>query len=203
MDALISLNIAYFLIVAAVMLAFATILFPRSRLSKIGMGFCLVAGGFELFNFTANPWALLVVAFCPLPFFLAFRQSSPRRPLLIVTAVMLIFGSIFLFVDKNGSPTVNTALLWLVSTICAHFILVVTDRRLNAADARRGGDPDSYIGLIGTATTNVGDVGLVNIEGEICSARSDQSIPAGSRVRVLKLEGRLLVVKKVEKLSGK
>jgi len=201
MDFLINPNIAYLFVVAAVMLAITTILFPRSGLSKIGMLLCLGAAGFELFHFQANPWALLVVALSPLPFFVATRQAGPRRILLVVTAALLIFGSAFLLVDKKGLPVVNTALLWLVSTLCAEFIWVATERRLNAQGTRRGVDPDSLVGLIGTATTQVEDVGLVQIEGETCSARSDQPIPSGSPVRVLKCEGRVLVVKKVEKLT--
>jgi membrane protein implicated in regulation of membrane protease activity len=134
---------------------------------------------------------------------MATRQAGPRRPLLAVAAGMLVFGSMFLFVDKKGIPVVNIGLLLLVSMICAQFIWVSTERRLNGQGTKRGGDPNSLIGLIGTATTQVEDVGQVKIEGEICSARSDQFIPAGSTVRVVKIEGRILVVKKVEKLTGK
>lgn len=203
MNFLINPNIAYLFVVAAVMLAITSLLFPRFNLSKIGSLVCLVGAGFELFNLQANPWALVVVALSPLPYFVATRQAGPRRPLLVVTAGMLVFGSVFLLVDKKGLPVVNSGLLWLVSTICVQFIWVATERRLNAQGTRRGIDPDSLVGLVGTATTQVEDVGLVKIEGETCSARSDQPIPAGSTVRVLKYEGRVLVVKKVEKLTGK
>ena len=203
MNFLINPNIAYLFVVAAFMLAMTSLLFPRSNLSKIGTLVCLVGAGFELFNLHANPWALVGVAFSPLTYFMAIRQAGPRRPLLVVTAGMFVFGSWYLLVDEKGLPVVNGGLLMLVSTICALFIWVSTERRLNAQGTRRGFNPDSLVGLVGTATTQVDDVGLVKIEGEICSARSDQPIPAGSTVRVLKLEGRILVVKKVEKLTGK
>ena len=203
MNFLINPNVAYLFVVAAVMLAITSLLFPRSNLSKIATLVCLAGAGFELFNLPPNSWALVVVAFSPLSYFMATRQAGPRRPLLVVTAGMLVFGSVFLLVDKKGLPVVNSGLLLLVSIICAQFILVSSERWLNAQGTRRGIDPDSLVGLVGTATTQVEDVGQVNIEGETCSARSDQPIPAGSTVRVLKLEGRVLVVKKVEKLTGK
>jgi membrane-bound serine protease (ClpP class) len=196
-------NIAYLLVVAAAMLTLTSILFPGSNLSKIAILVCLVGAEFELLNLQSNPWALVIVALSPLPYFVAIRQAGLRRPLLVVTAGMLIFGSVFLLVDKKGLPMVNSGLLLLVSIICVQFIWVATERRLNAQGTRRGAEPNSLVGLVGTATTRVEDVGMVNIEGEICSARSDQPIPAGSTVRVLKLEGRILVVKKVEKLTGK
>ncbi len=203
MNFLIDPNIAYLLVVAAVMLAITSLLFPRSTLSKIGTMICLAGAGFELFNLPPNPWALVAVAFSPLTYFMATRQSGPRRSLLIVTAAMFVFGTAFLLVDEKGLPAANSGLILVVSVICAQFIWVSTERRLNAQGARRGVDLDSLIGLVGTAVTQVEDVGLVKIEGEICSARSDQPIPAGSTVRVLKLEGRVLVVKKVENLTGK
>jgi membrane-bound ClpP family serine protease len=117
--------------------------------------------------------------------------------------MIFIFGSVFLFVDEKGLPVVHPALLFLITTICVHYIWVVTEQRLNAQETRRGIDPDSVIGLIGTTTTFVEDVGLVKIEGEIWPACSDQPIPSGSTVRVIKYLGRVLVVKKVEKLDGK
>jgi len=203
MEFLINQNLAYILIVTAVMLTITTFLFPRSILPKIGMVLCLVAAGFELSKLQANAWALLMLALSPFPYFVATGQSSQRRQLLIITVAMLFFGSAFLFVDENGSPAINMGLLFFVSVFCALFILVATEGKLNARDSNRGINPDSYIGLIGKAITNIDDVGLVQIEGETCSARSDQPILAGSPVRILKYEGRVLVVKKVEKLAGK
>ncbi len=203
MNSLINPNIAYLFFVAAVMLAMTSTLSPRSNLSKIGALVCLGGVMFELFNLKVNPWALLVAGFSPLVYFMATQQTGPRRPLLVVTAAMFIFGSAFLLVDENGFPTINIGLVLIVSIVCAQFIWISTDRHLNLRDPRRGVDTNSLIGLIGTATTQVDDMGLVNIEGETCSARSDHPIPAGSTVRVLKLEGRILVVKKVEKLTSK
>jgi membrane-bound ClpP family serine protease len=204
MEFLINQNLAYILLITAVMLTITTFLFPSSILPKIGMVLCLGAAGFEFFKLQANAWALLTIVLSPFPYFVATTgQSSQRRQLLIITVAMLFFGSAFLFVDENGSPSINMGLLFIASIIYALFILVVTEGKLNARDSNRGINPDSYIGLIGKAITNIDDVGLVQIEGETCSACSDQPILAGSPVRILKYKGRVLVVKKVEKLNGK
>lgn len=203
MNALINPNLAYFFVVAAVMLTMTSLLFPHSNWSKIGILVFLVGAEYELYYLHANPWALAAVVLSPLPYFGALRKVGPRRPLLVVTAGMLVLGSIFLLVDQNGLPVVHDGLLFLMSTICAYFILAVTVRRVNPQSTRRGVNPNSLVGLIGTATTLVEDIGLVKVDGEICSARSDHPIPAGSAVRVVKLEGRILVVKKVEKLTRK
>lgn len=203
MNFLLNPNIAYLFFVATVMLAFTNILFPRSSLSKIGTLVCLAGAGYALLNLRVNPWALLAAGLSPLPYFMATQQAGARRPLLVVATGMFVLGSAFLLVDEKGLPTINVGLILLVSTVCAQFIWVSTERRLNAQGTRRGANPDSLVGLIGTAITQIDDVGLVEIEGETCSARSDHPIPAGSMVRVLKYEGRILVVKKAEKPTGK
>lgn len=203
MEFLINQNLAYILSITAVMLAITSFLYPRSILSKIGTVLFVGAAGFEFSRLQATPWALLILVLSPLPYFVAAGQTTQRRQLLIITVAMLFFGSTFLFVDENGSPAIHMGLLFVVTVFCSYFILVVTEAKLKTRGSNRGINPDSYIGLVGKAITEIDDVGLVEIEGETCSARSDQPVPAGSSVRILKYEGRMLVVKKVEKLSGK
>lgn len=203
MNLLINPNLAYIFAVAAVMLALSAILFPRANWPKSGMVICLLGAGFELFNLRANPWALVAMALCPLPYYAATRQPGARRILLLFTGMIFIFGSVFLLVDEKVMPVVHPALLFLVSIACAHYIWVVSETRLNAQENRRGVDPDSLIGLTGTTTTLVEDVGMVEVNGETWPACSDQPIPAGNTVRVIKYSGRVLVVKKVEKLAAK
>jgi membrane-bound ClpP family serine protease len=204
MDFLININLAYLLIVAAVMRAIMIILSSKTDASAKGIVLCLGIAAYELYYLTANPWALAITALSPFPYFFAVRQTGNFRHLLLVfTAIMLVFGSIFTFMDKSGHPAINPALMWLVSIVCAQFIWVVTDHRLNAKAAKRGIKLDPIVGIIGTAITNVSDMGLVEIEGETCSARSDHPILAGSTVRILKNEGMILVVKKVENLRAK
>lgn len=42
---------------------------------------------------------------------------------------------------------------------------------------------------------------MVEIEGELWTARSDQPIPAGSLVRIVRFDGLYLTVEKVERLN--
>jgi membrane-bound ClpP family serine protease len=204
MNFFININLAYLLIVVAVMLAITNILSPKALVSANGIVICLGEAAFALYHFIASPWALVVTALSPLPYFFAIHQTGNLRHLLLaLTAIMLVFGSAFLFVDKNGHPAINPALMWLVSIICAEFIWVATERRLNTQGGKRGINLDPMVGIIGRAVTNVFDIGLVEFEGETWSARSDHPILAGSTVRILKNEGMILVVKKVEKLIAK
>lgn len=89
MEFLIYPNVAYLLIVTAVMLLMLTLNDPKSTLPKVGMALCFVVAGFEFVYLKGNLWAFLVVALSPLPFFIAIRQTRVHRPLLLATILML------------------------------------------------------------------------------------------------------------------
>jgi membrane-bound serine protease (ClpP class) len=56
---------------------------------------------------------------------------------------------------------------------------------------------ESLIGVTGKARININGEGSVQVGGELWSARSEKSIPAGSKIRVVRREGFTLVVEKV------
>jgi membrane-bound serine protease (ClpP class) len=203
MELLINPNIAYLLIIAAILLFLMTIIFPKSNMAKVGMVLCLGAAGYELVYLHGNPWALLIAALSPLPFFAVIRQTRLHLPLLIITILMLTVGSVFFFVDQNGHPVVNYLLAGGVSIFCGEFIWIAVGRMQNAQGTRLSDNPDSVVGLIGEVRTEIEmhSTGSVDVEGELWMARSKTSIPAGSMVRILRRDGSLLTVKKVEKLT--
>src|SRR6266540_7444765 len=89
MGLLINPNVAYLLVVTAVMLMLLTFMNPKPNWLKIGMAICLVAAGYELVNLKGNPWAFAVVALSPLPLFIAIRQERVNSPLFLLTILML------------------------------------------------------------------------------------------------------------------
>ena len=196
-------NLAHLLVVASVMLLLLTNINPKSTMLKVGMVLCFVAAGYEFVYLKVNPWAFLVVALSPLPFFIAVRQARTHNPLFLISILMLTISSVFLFVDQNNRPVVNYGLAGIVSTLCGAFIWITTERIRNAEGARLSDDPDSVVGLIGEARTDIEahSAGSVLVEGELWQARSKKPIPAGARVRILRQDGFWLTVKEVEKLT--
>ena len=65
-----------------------------------------------------------------------------------------------------------------------------------ATSIRPSPDLPGLVGQIGEARTQVNDEGSVQINGELWSARSEQPIPAGSAIRVVRREGFILIVEK-------
>lgn len=200
MESLINPTVAYLLIVTIVMVLSLTIIDNKFTVSKYGMILCLVVAGYELFYLEVNPWAFLVVALSPLFFHFAIRQTSVHLSLVAIPTLMLALGSFYLFLDENGRPVVNYRLAGLIFTLYSIFIWIRIGRMRNAEGIRLSNNPDSVIGLIGETRTDIDvhSAGSVLVEGELWQARSKKTIPAGSTVRVLRLDGFWLTVKEVE-----
>lgn len=200
MEFLINPTVAYLLIVTTVMLLSLTIIDNTFTVSKYGMILCLVAAGYELFYLEVNPWAFLVVALSPLLFRLAIRQTPAHVSPVAIAILMLALGSFYLFLDENGRPVVNYGLVGFVSTMCGAVISITIERMRNAEGVRLSNYPDSVIGLIGKARTDIEahSAGSVMVEGELWQACSKKPIPAGSTVRILRQNGFWLTVKEVE-----
>jgi len=202
MEFLINPNFAYLLIVTAVMLVLVTITFPSSNIPKIGIPLCLGAAWYELFHLEAAPWALLTAALSPLPFFAGIRQTRMHFPLLVLTILMLTVGSFLMFVDRDGRPIVNSILAGIVSMFCGEFIWIAIERRENTRGLLNlGHDSNSVVGLLGEVRVEIDATGLVLAGGELWPARSKKPIPVGSLVRILRRDGFMLTVKKVEKIN--
>ena len=199
MEFLLNPNVAYILVVAAAMLALTAIVVPGTGLPEIGLVLCLGLAGYSIYSLGINGWALLIVSLSIIPFVFALRAKALRIPLLALSILMLISGSVFLFVDEKGWPAVNPLLAGIVSILCGGFIWIAVDRVLAAQQARPSNNPDALIGKIGESRTEINADGSVQIGGELWSARSEKLIAAGSPVRIVQREGFVLIVEKVSK----
>lgn len=203
MALLIHPNMAYVLVVMAVLLILLTSMYPRSTRMKVGMLFCLVAAGVEFFYLKENPWAFLVVVLSPLPFFSAIRQTPVSKVFLTLTFAMLFVGSFFLFVDEDGVPVINYGLAGLFAVVCAGILWNAVRRMQNREGGRISDDPDSAVGMVAEVSTDIEahSTGSVVLQGQVWRAYSTRSISAGSTVRVLRQEGPVLIVKQVQKIT--
>ncbi|HSG44702.1 MAG TPA: NfeD family protein [Anaerolineales bacterium] len=200
MEFLIKPNIAHIIVVTTILLLFTTLLYPKLSILKVLAGLFLVLSFYELFQLKANFWALALATFSVLPFMVAIRQTEMRLPLVALTILMLVVGSVFLFTNDDGQP-IDLRVSGIISIFCAEFIWISVKREVNKNNPGRGPDPNSVVGLIGEAYTDIHEFGSVRVADEIRQAHSEKFIPTGSTVRVLKDEGFTLFVKKVEKLT--
>jgi membrane-bound serine protease (ClpP class) len=203
MEIIINPKVAYLLIFTGVMLLLIMFNDTKYSLPKIAaMAFCFLAGIAEFFILDGNPWAFLVVVLSPLPFFIAVRQEQRHNPLFLLTIAMLTIGSAYLFTDDLGQPLANLGPAGMVSVFGGLFIWLIVDRKRTADKAPLIGD--TLVGMTGEVFVAIEpfSLGSVRIEGEIWQARSKETLPAGTLVRVISQNGISLTVKKVENIKS-
>src|SRR5258706_913160 len=199
MEFLLDPNVAYVLIVVSVLLGLIAIIIPGTGLPEVALAFCLVLAGYKVYREGINVWAAAILVLSIVPFLFAIRTKIPRLPLLGLTMLLMIGGSVFLFTDKNGWPAVNPILAVIVSLASRALIWFGAERAIAAMQREPVHNPDVLIGPIGEARTEIHSEGSVQAWGELWFARSANMIVEGSAVRILGREGFVLVVEKESK----
>lgn len=199
MDLLLNPNIAYVLIVASVLLALVAIITPGTGVAEVLLVFCLMLAGYQVYHLGINAWAVTILLLSLFPFFMAIRSKRWRLHMLAATILLLVGGSLFLFTNAQGWPSVDPVLAAIVSLVSGGFVWVGVERSLAAMQKRPMQDPDALVGQEGEAKTEVHAKGSVQVDGELWSARSETLIEAGSLVRVVQRDGFVLVVEKQSK----
>jgi len=195
MDFLLDPNIAYLILLGAVLLAMLALASPGTGLLELGAFFCIVVAGYAIYHLSINWWALVLLGLGVIPFVYAIQR--PKRELyLALSILLLIAGSVFVFPRTAEQPMVNPLVAIMGSGSVAVFLWFAVRKSIEAASMRPSHNLGELAGQIGEARTNVSEEGSVQINGELWSARSETPIPAGSSIRVLRREGFILVVEK-------
>ena len=136
----------------------------------------------------------MVLALSIVPFIYAIQK--PKRELYLGFSILLqVIGSVFLFAVDGWKPAVNPFVALVTSGLISAFLWVAVRKTVQAA-ARPVYNPEALIGTIGEARSNIHEEGSVYVAGEMWSAKSNQTISAGSSIRVVHREGFILVVEK-------
>lgn len=196
MDILLNPNVAYLILLGGILLAMMSLVTPGTGFFEIGAFFALALAGYAIYYLSFNWWALLLLVLSVVPFIYAIRK--PNRGLYLGGSILLlVLGSIFLFSVDGWRPAVNPLLAFVASGSFAAFLWIAVGKSVQAVAARPSHDMDVLVGMIGEARTRVHSEGSVYVGGELWSAKSDKSIASGSAVRVVRREGFVLVVEKV------
>jgi membrane-bound serine protease (ClpP class) len=195
MDFLLDPNVAYLILLGAVLLAMLSLATPGTGLFEIGAFLCILLAGYSIYQLSFNWWALLLLGLSIVPFVYAI-QKPKREPYLILSILLLVIGSVFIFPRTGDRAVVNPLVAVVGSVLVAGFLWVAVRKSMEAAGIKPSHDLDMLIGKIGEARTKVEEEGSVQVDGELWSARSEKTIPAGSSIRVLRREGFVLIVEK-------
>lgn len=193
MDFLLDPNVAYLFLLGGVVLAMLSLASPGTGLFEIGAFFCIALAGYAIYNLSFNWWALLLLGLSIVPFVYAI-QKPKREPFLALSILLLIIGSVFMFPRAGNQAIVNPLVAILGSGLVAGFLWVAVRKSMEATTAQPTHDLSGLIGQVGEARTRINEEGSVFVAGELWSARSEEPIPAGSSIRVLRREGFILIV---------
>jgi membrane-bound serine protease (ClpP class) len=196
MDFILDPNIAYLILLGAVLLAMLALASPGTGLLEVGAFFCIALAGYAIYNLSFNWWALSLLGLSIVPFVYAI-QKPKREPFLALAILLMVVGSVFVFPRTEGQATVNPLVAVVGSGLVAGFLWVAVRKSVEAANMRPSHDLTGLVGQTGEARTRVSDEGSVLVRGELWSARSEKPIPAGSSIRVLQRDGFVLVVEKI------
>src|SRR5215212_3225065 len=190
MDFLLDPNVAYLILLGAVLLAMMSLATPGTGLLEIGALFCILLTGYSIYRLSFNWWALILLGLSIIPFFYAIQK--PKRELyLALSILLLIIGSVFIFPRTENQAVVNPLVAVVASVLVAGFLWLAVRKSMEAAGVRPAHDLDA---LIGKARTKVEAEGSVQVDGELWSARSEKTIPEGSSIRVIRRDGFVLIV---------
>lgn len=195
MEFLLDPNVAYLFVLGGVFLTLMAIATPGTGFFEIGAFFCIALAGYAIYNLSFNFWALIVITLGIVPFVYAV-QKPKREWALALSILMLTVGSVFMFAREDGLPAVNPLVVITASALTAGFLWIATRKSIEAAFTRPTHDLDALIGQLGEARTDIHEEGSVQVGKELWSARSEQSIPVGSRIRVVRRDGFVVVVEK-------
>ena len=197
MDFLLDPNVAYLILLAGAMLGFMAIVSPGTGLFEVAAFFCIILAGYAVYNLPFNWWALVLLLLSIVPFVYAIQK--PKRELFLGLAILLlILGSVFMFPSTEGLFAVNPLVAIVGSALMTGYLWIAVRKSMEVAGARPLHDLNGVLGKAGEARTDVHDEGSVQVGGELWSARSENLIPKGSAIRVVRRDGFVVVVEKVE-----
>ena len=197
MDFLLEPNVAYLILLAGVMLGFMALVSPGTGLFEVAALFCIVLAGYAVSRLSFNWWALLLLVLSVLPFVYAIQKPG-REIFLGLSILLLIVGSLFMFPSEDGLFAVHPAVAILASALVTGFLWIAVRKSMDAAGARPLHDLNGVLGKAGEARTDIHEDGSVQVGGELWSARSANLIPKGSSIRVVRRDGFVVEVEKVE-----
>lgn len=197
MDFLLNPNVAYVVLLAGVFLAFLAVITPGTGLLEIGAVFCFLLAGYAVYNISINAWALVILFLSIAPYIYSVQKKG-RLLFLGISLLMVVVGSVFLFDSEDSWFSVNPIIALIFSGAITVSLWMVIRKSIEINSSRPAHDLDGLIGQVGEAKSVIHMDGNIYVAGEMWSARSDNEIPTGSQVRVLRRDGFTLVVEKIE-----
>ncbi len=193
MEAWITPDVAYLLLVAGTAVLILALLTPGTGLLELAALGLLLAAGYTATQLTISGWAVGLWVLGLVFFGLSVRRNRGSAWWLVAALVSLAVGSVFVFHTPEGG-TVSPWLAVTVSVLGGGLAWVVTRKVLAAEQRPPAYDPQRVVGQVAEVRTPLAPEGTVYVAGELWTARCPTPVRAGEKVRVVGREGLILQV---------
>ena len=187
-------NVYYLCLVLGFWTAAMALATPGTGLIEAGALVLLAIAGVGMFSWPVNLWAFLPLGLGLAAFVLSLVQRHRAGTWLLASAGLVSLGSIFLYESASGGAAVHPLLALVMTLLTVVFFWLGVRRGIEVQLAAPTVDASTVIGLIGETRSTVHRSGTVYVGGELWSARSEETIPSGKRVRVRALDGLVVEV---------
>ena len=196
-DSPLFLSLLYLFLVAGIWLAALAVVNPGTGVLEILALAALGGAGLGTMFVPLNAWALIVLALGGVLFVASLRLPRPEI-WLAFSALALSVGSVFLFQPEGGGAAVHPLLALSVSLMTLGYFWWAIRSAITAQRARPTIDPNKVIGEVAEVRTELNPVGSVYAVGELWTARSEDRVKVGKKVKVVDREGLMLLVEPKE-----
>ncbi len=188
-------NIAYLLLLLGIFGIFFELQNPGAIFPGVVGGIAILLAFFALQLLPVNLTGLALIVLSIIMFLLEIKV--PSGGLLTVGGIAsMLIGSIMLVDSPLPFMRVSLSVIIPAVIFTALFFLFAVGMGIRAQKRKVTTGEKGIVGELGDARTEIGDNGSVFVHGEYWNARSDELIPADSRIQVIAVEGMTLKVKR-------
>ncbi len=167
---------------------------PGAILPGVLGGICLLLALYAFQALPVNFTGLLLILLAFIFFILEVYITSYGL-LALAGIIAMALGGLMLYQQGDGGGSISLEVLITTLLVITLFFLAVAYLAVRSQLRRPLTGTAGLVGERGTALTDLNPGGKVLVHGEYWEARADTSIPAGTRVEVVEVEGLQLLVK--------
>jgi membrane-bound serine protease (ClpP class) len=191
-------NIAYILLLVGLAGLYFELSNPGVILPGVIGGISLIMAFFAMQTLPINFAGVALILFSIILFIAEIKVVS-HGILTVGGIISLVIGSLMLFQSPDPSLRVSWGVLVPAVAITSLFFVGIIALALKSQLRRKLGGQEGMVGVEGEAVTDIFKEGKVLILGEYWRAVSDQPVPKGSKVRVVRVEQLEVKVELIEK----
>jgi membrane-bound serine protease (ClpP class) len=191
-------NIAYILLLVGLAGLYFELSNPGVILPGVIGGISLIMAFFAMQTLPVNFAGIALILFSIILFIAEIKVVS-HGILTVGGIISLVIGSLMLFQSPDPSLRISWGVLVPAVAITSLFFVGIIALALKSQLRRKLGGQEGMVGEGGEAVTDIFKEGKVLILGEYWRAVSDEPVPKGSKVRVVRVEHLEVKVELIEK----